>query len=156
MSEAEGFYCETYPKVKAASYSLANKTMTLENKTVTIKLSVGDGTVYAYMESEGSMIYYQEITNTGLVGGSTKGLTFTQAMSCMEANTGYTKPDSGSYFRNVQFSNTTLYSIGSAKKPMPTAGEFTYFTFICRPNNISYVFDIENNTETVSIDYTAK
>lgn len=139
------------------SFTLAvNDTITYNCSYTPKSASVDFGFIApdGYMESGGSMIFYKEIPLSGLVGGvSGKSLTFVQAMSCMEQNEGYTTPNSGSYFKNVQFSNTIVYSQGIGGRPLLTMGPATYFTFICKPDHISYNFDDAKNTEIVSIEY---
>lgn len=147
-------WVEDFPKVKATSYNLSSKTMTLENKTVTIKLSVGTDKVNMYMESGGSMIFYTEYKIQGLVAGNpSKALTFLQAMSCVEQNENFTSITSGSYFRNVKFSNTVVYNSANGCRDFKTMGSATYYTFLCKPDGISYEFNDNLNTQTVSIDY---
>ena len=125
------FYVEAYPKVNATSYSTSNKTMTLENKTVTIRLSIGTGTAEMYMESGGECIFYKVIDMSTLISGTSAALTFIQAMSCVEANNANTSLTSGSYFRNVKFSNNKLYSYTNGTRNFPTFGSATYYLFAC-------------------------
>lgn len=143
---------EPYPKVLASSYSIKDKTMTLERKTVTIKLSVGTGQVAMSLESGGSILFYRICNLPGLTFESGKPLTFVQAMSCVEENGKETLPTNGSYFKNVKFSNTILYDTQKSY-PFTTMGPYTYFTFLAKPRNISYSYSDSANTQTVSIAY---
>lgn len=143
---------EPYPKVLASSYSIKDKTMTLERKTVTIKLSVGTGQVAMSLESGGSILFYRIFNLPGLTFESGKPLTFVQAMSCVKANGKETLPTNGSYFKNVKFSNTILYDTQKSY-PFTTMGPYTYFTFLAKPRNISYSYSDSANTQTVSIAY---
>jgi hypothetical protein len=144
---------EAYPKVSATFYSAASKLMILENKSITIKLGVGTDQAIMAMESGGSNIFYKVYDLPGLTSlNSSKPLTFLQAMSCIAENADYTIPNSGTYLRNVQFSNTTLYDLNGAR-PFTTIGPYTYFTYVCKPDNISYTYDNAENTEYVSIVY---
>lgn len=145
------FYVEAYPKVKATSYSTSNKTMTLENKTVTIRLSIGTGTAEMYMESGGECIFYKVIDMSTLISGTSAALTFIQAMSCVEANNANTSLTSGSYFKNVKFSNNKLYSFTNGTRNFPTFGSATYYLFACKPSAIDFSYG--TNTETISIEY---
>lgn len=145
------FYVEAYPKVNATSYSTSNKTMTLENKTVTIRLSIGTGTAEMYMESGGECIFYKVIDMSTLISGTSAALTFIQAMSCVEANNANTSLTSGSYFRNVKFSNNKLYSYTNGTRNFPTFGSATYYLFACKPSAIDFSYG--TNTETISIEY---
>lgn len=145
------FYVEAYPKVSATSYSTSNKTMTLENKTVTIRLSIGTGTAEMYMESGGECIFYKVIDMSTLISGTSAALTFIQAMSCVEANNANTSLTSGSYFRNVKFSNNKLYSFTNGTRNFPTFGSATYYLFACKPSAIDFSYG--TNTETISIEY---
>lgn len=143
---------ETYPKVQATSYG--NNAMTLENKTVTIRLSVGNGTVEMYMESNGSCIYYKVENMPGFISGSGKQLTFLQAMSCVEHEGKTTNLTSGAYFKNVRFSNTQLYSYDSSfPRSFSTYGPYTYYTFIANPSKMTFVSDSSSNYESMSINY---
>ena len=145
------FYVEAYPKVNATSYSTSNKTMTLENKTVTIRLSIGTGTAEMYMESGGECIFYKVIDMSTLISGTSAALTFIQAISCVEANNANTSLTSGSYFRNVKFSNNKLYSYTNGTRNFPTFGSATYYLFACKPSAIDFSYG--TNTETISIEY---
>lgn len=145
------FYVEAYPKVNVTSYSTSNKTMTLENKTVTIRLSIGTGTAEMYMESGGECIFYKVIDMSTLISGTSAALTFIQAMSCVEANNANTSLTSGSYFRNVKFSNNKLYSYTNGTRNFPTFGSATYYLFACKPSAIDFSYG--TNTETISIEY---
>lgn len=151
------FNVEPLPKVKASSVDTANKTMILENKTITMKLGVTNNKAQAYTECNGSMLYYREFDVLGLVANTSAPLTFMQAMSCVndlstESDPKETDLKSKSYFKNVKFSNTLLYNLSGAR-PFTTAGPNTYFTFLCKHDCISYNFDDIANTQTVSIHY---
>lgn len=145
------FYVEAYPKVSATSYSTSNKRMTLENKTVTMRLSIGTGTAEMYMESGGECIFYKVIDMSTLISGTSAALTFIQAMSCVEANNANTSLTSGSYFKNVKFSNNKLYSFTNGTRNFPTFGSATYYLFACKPSAIDFSYG--TNTETISIEY---
>ena len=141
---------EAYPKVQATSYG--NNMMTLENKTVTIRLSIGNGTAEMYMESDGSCIYYLTKNMSSLISGGSTPLTFIQAMSCVEAHNANTSPTSGSYFKNVKFNNTSLYSYDSSSaRAFPTYGPYTYYTFIAKPSKMNFSYG--SNYESMSIIY---
>ena len=144
------FNVEAYPKVQATSYG--NNMMTLENKTVTIRLSIGNGTAEMYMESNGSCIYYKTINMSSLISGGSTPLTFIQAMSCVKANGTNTSLTSGSYFKNVRFNNTSLYSFDSSNtRTFSTYGPYTYYTFIAKPSKMSFSYG--SNYESMSIIY---
>lgn len=125
--------------------------MTLENKTVTIRLSIGNGTAEMYMESNGSYIYYKVINMSSLISGGSTPLTFIQAMSCVEANNANTSLTSGSHFKNVKFSNNRLYSFTNGTRNFPTFGSATYYLFACKPSAIDFSYG--TNSETISIEY---
>lgn len=144
------FNVEAYPKVQATSYG--NNMMTLENKTVTIRLSIGNGTAEMYMESNGSCIYYKTINMSSLISGGSTPLTFIQAMSCVKADGTNTSLTSGSYFKNVRFNNTSLYSFDSSNtRTFSTYGPYTYYTFIAKPSKMSFSYG--SNYESMSIIY---
>lgn len=146
---------EAYPKVSATFYSTASKLMRLEDKTITIKLGVDTDRAIMAMESGGSVIFYRTYDLPGLASSTSgKPLTFIQAMSCIAENAVYTLPNSGTYLKNVQFSNTTLHTASGAK-PFTTIGPYTSFTYICRPDDISCAYDDAANTEAVSIVYNS-
>lgn len=144
------FNVEAYPKVQATSYG--NNMMTLENKTVTIRLSIGNGTAEMYMESNGSCIYYKVINMSSLISGGSTPLTFIQAMSCVKADGTSTSLTSGSYFKNVRFNNTSLYSFDSSSaRAFSTYGPYTYYTFIAKPSKMT--FNYGSSYESMSIIY---
>mgnify|MGYP006956023566 CR=1 FL=1 len=144
------FNVEAYPKVQATSYG--NNMMTLENKTVTIRLSIGNGTAEMYMESNGSCIYYKTINMSSLISGGSTPLTFIQAMSCVKSDGSNTSLTSGSYFKNVRFNNTSLYSFDSSSaRSFSTYGPNTYYTFIAKPSKMSFSYG--SNYESMSIIY---
>lgn len=144
------FDVEAYPKVQATSYG--NDLMTLENKTVTIRLSIGNETAEMYMESNGSCIYYKTINISSLVSGSSAPLTFIQAMSCVEANNNYTSLTSGAYFKNVRFNNPKLYSYDSSSaRSFSTYGPYTYYVFAAKPAKTSFGYG--SSYESISINY---
>lgn len=150
------FYVEAVPKIKTSSYSSTTKTMKLSNATVKIRISATTNEAELYMENNGSMAYYELYDLPGLSSGSGKSLTFIQAMSLLgeNADTIPTNLQSGSYAKNVKFSNTYVYEYGTnVARPLTTVGPYTYFTFICRPDYISYNYSDTANTETVSIEY---
>lgn len=141
---------EAYPKVQATSYG--NDMMALENKTVTIRLSIGNGTAEMYMESNGSCIYYMTINMSSLISGGSTPLTFIQAMSCVKADGTNTSLTSGSYFKNVRFNNTSLYSFNSSStRSFSTYGPYTYYTFIAKPSKMSFSYG--SSYELMSIIY---
>lgn len=151
-----GINVEGYPKVQATSYG--SNMMTLENKTVTIRLSVGNGTVEMYMEMDGNCIYYKTEVSESLISGSSMPLTFVQAMTCVERNENDTSLTSGSYFKNVRFYNTCLYSFESSNaRPFSAYGQYTYYTFIAKPSKMTFNYDNtytgSNNYESMSISY---
>lgn len=144
------FKVEAYPKVQATSYG--NNMMTLENKTVTIRLSIGNGTAEMYMESDGSCIYYLIIDMSSLISSGSTPLTFVQAMSCVKADGNNTSLTSGSYFKNVRFNNTSLYSSDSSNaRAFSTYGPYTYYTFIAHPSKMSFSYG--SSYESMSIIY---
>ena len=149
---------EAYPKVMATSYG--NNMMTLENKTVTIRLSVGDaskpGEVEMYMESGGSCIYYNIVndsyTSSLVSGNANKALTFLEGVSCVEANGNNTSLTSGSYYKNIKLKNSKLYSFNSsAAKSFGVYGPNTYYTFVCKPSKLSLTYG--STYENISINY---
>lgn len=155
-------YVETSPKVAATSYG--NDKMTLENKTVSIKLSVGSnkstsikpGEVEMYIGVNGTCIYYKVLDDdliSNLVSGvSGTPLTFLQAMSCLEKDNNDTKLTSGSYFKNVTFSDAMLYSYeSSSARRFSTYGAYTYYVFECKPSKVD--FNYGNDYEAISINY---
>ena len=75
--------------------------MTLENKTVTIRLSIGNGTAEMYMEADGSCIYYKKISMSSLISGGSTSLTFIQAMACVKTDGTNISLTSGSYFNKL-------------------------------------------------------
>lgn len=143
------FDVEAYPKV---SETVSNNIMTLENKTVEIRLSIGNGTAEMYMGVNGSCIYYKTINMSSLVSGSSAPLTFIQAMSCVEANNNNTSLTSGSYFTNVRFNNAKLYSYDSSSaRSFSTYGPYTYYLFAAKPSKISFSYG--SSYESISINY---
>ena len=145
------FDVETYPKVQAEEYG--NNMMELEDKTVEIRLSIGNGTAEMYMESNGSCIYYKTINVSSLISGSSSPLTFLQAMSCVatpdSVNTSIT---SGAYFKNVRFNNSKLYSYDSGSaRTFLTYGPYTYYMFVAKPSKVSVNYG--SNYELFSINY---
>lgn len=143
------FVVEAYPKVSA---TVSNNVMTLENKTVEIRLSIGNGTAEMYMGVNGSCIYYKTINMSSLVSGTSAPLTFIQAMSCVEANGNNTSLTSGSYFTNVRFNNAKLYSYDSSSaRSFSTYGPYTYYLFAAKPSKISFGYG--STYESISISY---
>lgn len=86
-------------------------------------------------------------------------MTFQQAMSYVSSEKDAndvstpTQMNSGSYFGNVKFSDTVVFSEATGKKDLLTVGPNTFFTMVCEPSHISYIFDDSTNTQTVSINY---
>ncbi len=146
------FYVESFPKVKASNYDPNSNTITLERKTVTIQLAVNTNQVAMSMESDGSNIFYLVYNAPGLISNTQKSLTFLQAMSCVEANGKYTQSTNGAYFKPVMFKDSKLYT-AEGTKPFTVMGDYTYFTFVCRPNNITFGYSNPINVENVSIAY---
>ncbi len=145
------FDVEAFPKVLLKENSGTNP-MVLENKTVKLQLTIDTlGNVETVMYVNNSMIYYKTQGITGFVSGNNSSLTFFQAMSCVDPNEIYTNPSSGSYFRNVNFANTKLYSYNAGERAFGTYGNNTYYVYICKPEDISYSYG--TNSETVSIVY---
>lgn len=145
---------EGYPKVSAPSYG--NNMMTLENKEVEIRLSIGNKSAEMYMGVNGSMIYYKtlgaDIVPYLISGQTNVPLTFIQAMSCVGLPDGSnTNITSESYFKNVRFSNSTLYSTTLGTRAFTTYGPATYYLFACKPSKMS--FNYGSNYETCSINY---
>lgn len=143
---------EAHPKVGVTNPP-SNNAMTLQDKTVDIRLSIGTGTtnnVEMYMESNGSAIYYKVITVAGLRSLSSNPLTFVQAMSCVQEDNNNTSLTSGSYFKNVTFIST-LYSSTKGTRPFPTFGPATYYLFACKPSKLNFSYG--SNSETISINY---
>lgn len=104
------------------------------------------------MESNGSCIYYNTINMSSLISGGSTPLTFIQAMSCVKADGTNTSLTSGSYFKNVRFNNTSLYSFDSSNaRAFSTYGPYTYYTFIAKPSKMSFSYG--SNYESMSIIY---
>lgn len=143
------FDVEAYPKVTG---TFSNGVLTLENKTVEIRLSIGNGTAEMYMGVNESCIYYKTINMSSLVSGTSAPLTFIQAMSCVEANGNNTSLTSGSYFTNVRFNNAKLYSYDSSSaRSFSTYGPYTYYLFAAKPSKISFGYG--STYESISISY---
>ena len=150
----KGFTVEVNPKVSASSYNLTNKTMTLANTTVQIRLSVDNGTAEMCLRIGNTDVFYKVINVSSFKRGNGNAMTFVQAMSCPEANGNSTSLTSGSYFKNVKFSNTQLYRVGnSSPYAFSTFGSNTYYVFLCRPTKLSFDYANSSNTETISINY---
>lgn len=148
-----GFTVEVNPKV-SASYNLTNKTMTLANTTVQIRLSVDNGTAEMCLRIGSTDVFYKVINVSSFKRGNGNAMTFVQVMSCPEANGYNTSLTSGSYFKNVKFSNTQLYRVGnSSPYTFSTFGSNTYYVFLCKPTKLSFGYDNSSNTETISINY---
>lgn len=144
------FDVEAYPKVNISGTS--TNPMSLESKTVKMQLTIDTlGNVETVMYVNGSMIYYKTQSVTGFVSGNNASLTFFEAMSCVDANGVNTNPTSGSYFKNVNFSNTKLYSYNDGERAFGTYGDDTYCVYICKPADITYSYG--TNSESVSIIY---
>lgn len=142
---------EAYPKVNISGTT--TNPMTLEPKTVRLQLTIDTlGNVETVMYVGTSMIYYKTQNISGFVSGNNAALTFFQAMSCVDPDGVYTQPNSGSYFNNVTFSDTKLYSYTGGERAFGTYGDDTYCVYICKPENVSYAYG--PNTETISIEYT--
>ena len=145
----KGFVSFLHLKVSATSYNLTNKTMTLANKTVKLRLSIGNETAEMYMESNGSCIYYLVEDAQNISSGTSSILTFMEAVTCpADYNTSLT---SGAYFKNVYLSNSKLYSYSNGIRQFRTQGAATYYTMICKPSKVS--FSPSGNTESISINY---
>lgn len=144
------FDVEAFPKVNITGTS--TNPMSLESKTVKLQLTIDTlGNVETVMYVNGSMIYYKTQSVTGFVSGNNATLTFFEAMSCVDANGVNTNPTSGSYFKNVNFSNTMLYSYNDGERAFGTYGDDTYCVYICKPSDITYSYG--TNSESVSIIY---
>lgn len=144
------FDVETYPKVNISGDS--TNPMSLETKTVKLQLTIDTlGNLETVMYVNGSMIYYKTQSVTGFVSGNNASLTFFEAMSCVDPNGVNTNPTSGSYFTNVNFSNSMLYSYNDGERAFGTYGDDTYCVYICKPSDITYSFG--TNSESVSIIY---
>lgn len=144
------FDVEAYPKVNISGTS--TNPMSLESKTVKLQLTIDTlGNLETVMYVNGSMIYYKTQSVTGFVSGNNATLTFFEAMSCVDANGVSTNPTSGSYFKNVNFSNTMLYSYNDGERAFGTYGNDTYCVYICKPSDITYSYG--TNSESVSIIY---
>lgn len=141
---------EPYPKVYATYYNTSTKRMTLENKTVTLRLSIGTGTAEMYMESNGQRLFYKVKEEKELVSGTSAPLTFMEGMSSVVPNE-TVNLKCGSYFRNVKFSNSKLYSYTKGTRDFPTYGAATYYVFACKPSALNFSYGA--NIETISIDY---
>ncbi len=145
------FDVEIYPKVLLDSASSTNH-LIVENRKIKLQLTIDTlGNVETVMYENGSMIYYKTESITGFVSGAGHSLTFFEAMSCVDANSVETKPNSGSYFKNVRFSDTKLYSYDSGERAFGTYGDDTYYVYLCKPEKIDYSFG--DNYEEVSIIY---
>lgn len=153
ISYVDGMTIEAFPKVMATTYG--NRAMTLENKTVTIKLSADRSadTVTMYMESNGSMLFYKQEDLSNIGSGDT--LTFLQTMSYVcSTDKEKTQLYNGGYVTDVKFSDTVLFKNGTGKPTdFLTVSPNTYFTMVCEPTYITYVADETKNTQTVSIYY---
>ena len=103
------------------------------------------------MGVNGECIYYKTMSMSGMVSGTSNPLTFIEAMSCVRADGTATSLSSNSYFRNVRFTNATLYSTTAGVRDFSTLGSSTYYVFVCEPSGINYSFS--GNTETESINY---
>lgn len=149
FSDQTNLTVEAFPKVSATTYNLTNKTMTLANKTVKFRLSIGNETAEMYMEKDGSCIYYLVADADNISSGSSSTLTFMEAVTCPAD--GVTSLTSGSYFKNIYLSNSKLYSYTNGTRQFKTQGPATYYTMICKPSKVS--FSPSGNTETISINY---
>lgn len=144
------FDVEAFPKVNI--YGESTNPMSLESKTVKLQLTIDTlGNVETVMYVNNSMIFYKTQMVNGFVSGNSATLTFFEAMSCVDPNRIFTNPSSGSYFKNVNFSNTKLYSYNAGERAFGTYGNDTYCVYICKPEDISYSYG--TNSETVSIVY---
>lgn len=154
--DSEQWVVESWPKVGIQNASQTNP-MTLENKTVQLRLGIGNQTAELYMESGGTCIYYKQLDSSVvpyLVSGTSSPLTFMTAVTCVRES-GQTRLNSGSYFRNVKMKDTFLYDYNSSsRKPFVTLGNYTRYTFICQPSKVSFAYGNDtNNWETISINY---
>ena len=150
------FEAELHPKV-ASIQDLGTNHIKLEDKTVRMRLSIGTGTAELYMGVGGNSIYYKILDEDydvdSLISGQTGiGLTFIQAMSSLARSEGInTSPTSGSFFKNVKFSNSLLYNYDDTVRNFNTYGPDTYYLFACKPSKIDFSYG--SNSETVSINY---
>ena len=153
----EQFFVEAWPKVGLVGTSTSP--MTIQNKTIKLRLGVGtasqDYRTELYMEMDGQCIFYLKLHEDKIdqiYAGDPRNyqLTFMTAISCV-ATSGNTNLSSGSYFKNVRMQNSRLYDLNGNDYPFTTMGDHTYYTFICKPTAID--FDYGNNWETVDIVY---
>ncbi|MCI8388110.1 MAG: hypothetical protein HFE63_06545 [Clostridiales bacterium] len=148
------FAVDPLPKVAASSFSKGK--MTIDNKTIYVGISVGDGVVELYMGIDGACVFYDYRSISGLVSGVGKTLAFMEAISYValgaDGNGIETDLSSGSYIRNVKFDNPTLISYTLGSRPFMVYNDTsTRFQVLYKPSAIS--FDYTETSEVFSIDY---
>lgn len=74
-------------------------------------------------------------------------------MSCVASYSGTTTNiNSGAYFKNVTFSNSTLYNYNIGARSFGTYGSNTYYVYLCKPEKINFSYG--TNSEVISIQYS--
>lgn len=149
----EGQFFDVEPNPKVSVQMRGDGYMLLQNTTVSIGLSVGNGIVEMSMSIGGNNIFYLTKPMSGMISGPNVSLTFLHAMSCVNWNSAVaTDINSGSYFKNVRINNPKLisYTLGE-RYFVPSEDTATSFVVLYKYQKMTYSYT--GTSETITIDY---